>query len=439
MCCCLLASNRIVTAMSPSNSIVCMGVLLSLLADLDVFSRNGNAPFGAVAKPQTITPCANFSGVYSGVRVTQTDTSLTSIPLMGTPYYKYGKGKGSTTNGNTYVSFTFEATKSIIWKGQFVGGCASIVLSMDKHTYQQWIRDDTKGPTNWTGPSVPPPDWTENLVMYEIAPRGFTSPNGTGVTGSGSGTFKSLKQKIPYLNSLGITAVWLAGYCKANTHFFSIWSVYATERPDVLDPSLGTEADLKDLVTALHKAGIKVFLDVVTHGVTFSAFVNTTSKVTSVGASPSDSSKMTFEITKGVPNPFIAAHGDYFFHASYPNGTAAGKWLMADYNYAHPAFMKWWVATWSHYVTDVGVDGFRLDGPNGISFPSDVMAAWDQIAAAVLWESYTCCHVAGLWYMHIDPCVSGHVICNRDLSYSSRVRCSGATIDAVVEPLIEFV
>ena len=38
-----------------------------------------------------------------------------------------------------------------------------------------------------------------------------------------------------------------AGYCKANAHFFGIWSVYAVERPDVIDPAMGTEQDLKDL------------------------------------------------------------------------------------------------------------------------------------------------------------------------------------------------
>jgi hypothetical protein len=41
---------------------------------------------------------------------------------------------------------------------------------------------------------------------------------------------------VPFLANLGVTAVWMAGYCKANAHFFGVWSVYATERPDVIDP-----------------------------------------------------------------------------------------------------------------------------------------------------------------------------------------------------------
>ena len=39
----------------------------------------------------------------------------------------------------------------------------------------------------------------------------------------------------------------------------------------MLDPTLGTEAEFKALVAAFHDAGIKVLLDVVTHGVTYVA------------------------------------------------------------------------------------------------------------------------------------------------------------------------
>ena len=200
------------------------------------------------------------------------------------------------------------------------------------------------GPANWSKPSSSAPSWVKDLVIYEIAPRGFTSPAGAGPGGMGSGTFQSLAERVPYLEALGVTAVWLAGYCDANAHFFSIWSVYATERPDSIDPIVGTAADLKMLVAKFHNAGIKVdgptcshassrddiyavmmccvlstkakreyhlcffayltrrpwpfaaqvFLDVVTHGVTFAA------------GDPSNRSK-------SGSNPFLAAHPEYVF------------------------------------------------------------------------------------------------------------------------------
>ena len=31
----------------------------------------------------------------------------------------------------------------------------------------------SRGPLNWTGPALPPPDWVANLSIYEINPRDF--------------------------------------------------------------------------------------------------------------------------------------------------------------------------------------------------------------------------------------------------------------------------
>src|SRR5688572_10033387 len=53
----------------------------------------------------------------------------------------------------------------------------------------------------------PAPEWMKDLVIYEIATKAFTSPNGPG-----SGTFSSLKERLPYLQDLGITGIWLTGH-----------------------------------------------------------------------------------------------------------------------------------------------------------------------------------------------------------------------------------
>ena len=139
----------------------------------------------------------------------------------------------------------------------------------------------SRGALNWTGPKLPPPAWVANLSLYEINPRGFTSPAGAGANGTcwenaggdktkggcGSGTWKSLAQRgIPHLKKLGITGLWIAGSGLSDAHFFGIWSTYATIDPSKLDPVLGPEADFKVMVDAAHAAGIKVFLDVTTHG-----------------------------------------------------------------------------------------------------------------------------------------------------------------------------
>ncbi len=168
----------------------------------------------------------------------------------------------------------------------------------------------------------PAPSWARDLVIYEINPYAFTSPNGAG-DGSGSGTFNSLKEKMPYLGELGVTAVWLAGFCPVTDHFFNIRSVYAVVRPDELDPGLGTGEEFRAMIREAHRHGIRVFLDVISHGV-----VN--------------------------ESPLITEHPDWFTGMQLP-------WRMTDYDHENEKFREWWIDVWVRYAVEYGVDGFRID------------------------------------------------------------------------------
>ncbi len=177
------------------------------------------------------------------------------------------------------------------------------------------------------------PAWTKDLIIYEIATKGFTSPDGPE-----SGTFRSLEAKLPYLHDLGINAIWLTGHSWSDPrHFYNIWTQYATIDPGVIDPSLGTEQDFKDMIASAHEQGIRVFLDVITHGVM-------------------------------KDSPLVAAHPDWFRGES---------WGMIDYDFDAdiPELDQWWVDVWTRYAVEFGVDGFRLD--LGLRRPD----LWAQIRA----------------------------------------------------------
>lgn len=110
---------------------------------------------------------------------------------------------------------------------------------------------------------VAAPDWIDDLILYEVATKGYTSPNGPE-----SGTFASLRSHLPYLAELGVTGIWLTGHSLGHpTHFYNVWTQYAVIEPDKLDPSLGAEEDFRALIESAHAHGIRVFLEVVTHGV----------------------------------------------------------------------------------------------------------------------------------------------------------------------------
>jgi hypothetical protein len=166
---------------------------------------------------------------------------------------------------------------------------------------------------------VSSPQWMRDLIIYEIAPKTFTSVNG-----AGTGTFASLQQKLPYLHELGITGIWLTGHSLAHpTHFYNIWTQYACIEPDVIDPTLGTEAEFKNMIAAAHEQGIRIFLDVIEHGVM-------------------------------ADSPLVARKPHWFRGKS---------WGMVDYDFdlRDPEMDAWWVAMWTRYAVEFGVDGFRID------------------------------------------------------------------------------
>lgn len=163
------------------------------------------------------------------------------------------------------------------------------------------------------------PEGLEHLVLYEIAAKSFTSPEGPE-----SGTFASMEEKIPYLKELGINGIWLSGHQLCDSHhFYNIWTQYACVRPDRLDSSLGTEEEFKHMIDCAHEHGIKVFLDVITHGVM-------------------------------EESDLVKEHPDWF---------CGGSWGMRDFDWygGKEELDTWWTDTWVGYVKNFGIDGFRLD------------------------------------------------------------------------------
>ena len=126
---------------------------------------------------------------------------------------------------------------------------------------------------DWQGDVPIRRPWTRTII-YEMHVRGFTAHPSSGVAESKRGTYAGLIEKIPYLQQLGITAVELLpvfqfdpqdapserknywGYSPVS--FFAPHHAYSSHQEPlaVLD-------EFRDMVKALHRAGIEVILDVV--------------------------------------------------------------------------------------------------------------------------------------------------------------------------------
>ncbi len=120
---------------------------------------------------------------------------------------------------------------------------------------------------DWSGDVAPRPE--SDAIIYELHVKGFTRNRNSGVHPSHAGSYSGLVEKIPYLNELGITVVELMPIFQRDPHegdywgymplnFFSPHAQYASTCDDD-----GQHLEFREMVKALHQAGIAVVLDVV--------------------------------------------------------------------------------------------------------------------------------------------------------------------------------
>ncbi len=178
--------------------------------------------------------------------------------------------------------------------------------------------------------------------------RGFTAHNSSGVAERKRGTYAGLIEKIPYLQQLGITAVELLpvfhfdvqdcppgrvnywGY--APVSFFAPHPAYSSRK----DP-LGPVDEFRDMVKALHRAGIEVILDVV---------FNHTAEGDHRGPT------LCF---RGLDNrAYYILEPD---RSRYANYSGTGNTLNAN----HPIVRRMIVDSLRYWVEEMHVDGFRFD------------------------------------------------------------------------------
>ena len=191
-----------------------------------------------------------------------------------------------------------------------------------------------------------------DLVIYELHVRGFTRHPSSGV--AHPGTFDGLREKIPYLQQLGINCIELMPVFEFDEHentrtnpdtggrLHNYWGYstlafrapkagFAARGPD------GREVDeLKELVKACHSAGIQVVLDVV---------FNHTAEGDATGP------VISFRGLDNKTYYLLAPNGDYL------NFSGCGNTL--DCN--HPVVRDFVLDCLRYWAAEYHIDGFRFD------------------------------------------------------------------------------
>ena len=93
-----------------------------------------------------------------------------------------------------------------------------------------------------------------SLIVYQIYPRSFMDANGDGI-----GDLCGIVQKLDYLKELGINAVWLCP-CYKSPNCDNGYDI--SDYRDIMD-EFGTLDDWKEMISEMHKRGIKLIMDFV--------------------------------------------------------------------------------------------------------------------------------------------------------------------------------
>jgi alpha-amylase len=207
-----------------------------------------------------------------------------------------------------------------------------------------------------TCPPIPPvappatslgqPGWWRNRVFAEVFVRSYADSDGDGI-----GDLPGLTAKLDYLNDgnpsttddLGVTGLWLMPtFPSPSYHGYDVTDYRG------VNPDYGTIGDLKALAAAAHERGIAVILDLP---------LNHTS-----------SKHPWFAESRSGAGP----KADWYVWSDQPEGSnwhPDGKRYyygnfgpdLPDLNLRNPAVTAELTADARFWLTDVGVDGFRLD------------------------------------------------------------------------------
>ena len=212
------------------------------------------------------------------------------------------------------------------------------------------------------------PHWWQNGVIYQIYPKSFQD-----TTGRGTGDLHGVTQRLDYLSTLGIDAIWLTPFYISP----QVDNGYDVANYVSVDPAYGTLDDFDQLVAEAHQRGIRIVLDMVfNHTSTQHAWFRESLN--------KESPYREFYIWRDgtpeqLPNNWRSKFGgnawrwhaeseQYYLHLFAPE--------QADLNWENPqvrAELKKVCEFWA----DRGVDGLRLDVINLVSkdqdFPDDTI------------------------------------------------------------------
>ena len=186
-------------------------------------------------------------------------------------------------------------------------------------------------------------------VIYHIFQRSFYDSNG-----DKHGDLEGIRQKLDYLQELGVTAIMLTPLYKS-----PFYHNYFADDFKKIDPRYGTLQNYLQLVRELHQRGMKLYLDMETQYVT-EDHVWWTSGINNPGSKYKDYILYDDPAHTQPSSIIYGLKGLEGYDGTYRQITTVNlnNPAVLEYNYQ---LFKYWMDPKGDGSFDEGVDGFRLD------------------------------------------------------------------------------
>ncbi|MFZ1412310.1 MAG: glycoside hydrolase family 13 protein [Micropruina sp.] len=283
-------------------------------------------------------------------------------------------------------------------------------------------------------------EWWRQAVVYQIYPRSFADGNG-----DGEGDIRGMIEKLPYLEQLGVDAVWVSPWYPSP---MADGGYDVSDYRDI-DPRFGTLADADEFIADAHARGLRVIIDLVPNHSSdqhpwFQAALT---------APPGSLDRARYHFRDGrgedgnlPPNNWPSLFGGSAWErVTEPDGKP-GQWYLhmfapeqPDWNWDNPEVVEEFDSILRFWF-DRGIDGLRVDVADALVKDRDLpdtpqehdseYGTWKRFEGSPFWDQPGVLLIQQRWRVIADSYA--------DSPQGARVFCSEANADPL-EKLVRYV
>ncbi len=222
--------------------------------------------------------------------------------------------------------------------------------------------------------------WWKEAVVYQIYPRSFNDSNGDGI-----GDLPGIIQKLDYIQSLGVTVIWLCPIYQSpnDDNGYDISDYYQIMK------EFGSMADFDALLAGVHERGMKLIMDIVPNHTSDEHKWFTESK-----KSKDNPYRNYYIWQEGIPDQKPNNFPSFFTGSAWQFDENTQSYYLhyfskkqPDLNWENPKVREE-IFNIMHYWFKKGIDGFRMDVISLISKQTDFPDTKSDVFTEIISKYY---------------------------------------------------